>query len=105
MSEEPMVFNGINGASGEYLLPSMTPQQVAEIAQGIPADAKHLRELQWYHQRATQATLGPREGVDPRNLAEAGWGVIFAHDADPAVREALGELLDLRRRQAAQTHE
>ena len=104
MSTERLFFNGINGASGDYLLPPMTPQQVSEIARGEPQDAEQIQELKWWYQRVTQAHLGPKEGVDPRNLAEAGWGVILAHDADPAVREALSELLEHRREQATQGH-
>jgi hypothetical protein len=72
MSTELLVFNGINGASGDYLLPPMSPQQISEIARGEPWDPRHLQDLKWYYQRATQATLGPKEGVDPRNLAETG---------------------------------
>jgi hypothetical protein len=105
MSTERLVFNGIDGASGEYLLPPLTPQEVSGIARGEPRDPEHLKELKWWHQRVTQATLGPKEGIDPKNLAEAGWGVVFAHGADPAIREALGELLEHRRGQAAQAHE
>jgi hypothetical protein len=96
MSSDMLVFNGINGASGEYLLPPMTPKQVAGIVQGERQDPEHLKELRWWYQRVKQVTLGPKEGVDPKNLAEAGWGVIFAHDGAPGIREALKELLDIK---------
>ena len=100
MAEESLVFNGMNGATGSYLLPEMTPEQVSKIAQGEPLEKEHLQELKWYFQRSTEAHLGPKEGVDPKDLNQSGWGVIFAYDADPAIREALSELLELRKGQA-----
>src|SRR5262245_28091242 len=93
MSAECLCFNGINGASGDYLLPTMTQKDISKIAQSEQLDEKHLAELKWRHMQATAAHLGVKEGVDPKNLAETGWGVIFAHNANPAIREALGELL------------
>jgi hypothetical protein len=36
---------------------------------------------------------------DPMNLKQTGWCALFASDADPAIKEALQPLLDLRRRQ------
>jgi hypothetical protein len=108
MSTERLFFNGINGASGDYLLPPMTIQQISGIARGEPQDEEHLRELKAWFQRTTQATLGPKEGVDPKNLAETGWGVIFAHEDRervPAIKEALSELLEHRRKQATQNRQ
>jgi len=103
-----MYFNGIDAATGEYLLPPMPPQALARVAQKQRLDTQdfHFQDLRW---RAAQARAGGHyaieEGKDPKKLAESGWGVIFAHDADPAIREALGELLEHRRRQAAKQHE
>lgn len=99
-STDVIAFNGLNASNGRYLLPPMTPQQVSALARGEVFDPAHLAELQWRKQQATAATFGVKAGVDPKNLAETGWGVIFAYGADPAIREALSELLDYRREQA-----
>ncbi len=39
-------------------------------------------------------------GVDPHDLRQAGWGVVVPESSPPGVREALGPLLDHRRRLA-----
>lgn len=100
MATEQLFFNGIDGASGSYLLPPLTPGDIAAAAQGEPPETETVKELKRWLQRSREATLGPKEGIDPKDLAATGWGVIFAHDADPAVRAALSELLELRKRQA-----
>jgi hypothetical protein len=99
---QQLFFNGINGATGEYLLPPMAPAYVSKIAQGESLEKAHLLELKYWYERTTTQFLGPREGVDPKNLAQSGWGVIFAFEdktRTPAIKEALKELLDLRDKQ------
>jgi hypothetical protein len=103
MSEDLLYFNGVDGASGRYALPPMSPANLAAVIKGEPLDEAHLKELKWWRDRTTESHYGVKEGIDPKNLAETGWGVIFAANADPAVREALKELLDYRRECATQT--
>jgi len=99
-SGELFVFNGIDGASGDYLLPPMTAKQVVGLAQGKEADEVQVEAVK-RHEADSLAGYAPREDVDPKSLAESGWGVIFAHDEDPAVIEALRPLLRHRQAQAA----
>lgn len=103
MHEEHLIFNGVNGATGDYLLAPMSPEQISRVVRGECRDANHLRELHWWHRRATEAFFGPKAGVDPTDLVQAGWGIILPHDADERVIDALRPLLDHRRAQAAQT--
>lgn len=48
----------------------------------------------------SQGTLAPDASVDDLNdLSQTGWAVIFASDADPAIKQQLQPLLDLRQQQ------
>ncbi|MGE5155494.1 MAG: hypothetical protein ACM3ST_15965, partial [Bdellovibrio bacteriovorus] len=97
--DELLYFNGINGESGEYDLP---PMSAAELSAFIRGEAKpeNLSELRFRHESKGLKHLGVKEGVDPKRLDASGWGIVFAHDADPAIQEALSPLLRLREAQA-----
>jgi hypothetical protein len=100
-----LYVNGIDGESGEYLLPRLSCPLVAAVARGGRPDPSYLDEFRRFWWRASQPHYAPIEGADPCNLDETGWGVIFAFRADPAIGEALAPLLDLRRGQATRRHE
>ncbi len=101
MAEELLYFNGVNGATGDYGLPPMSGSQVAAVIKGEPDEA-FLKDLKWRSGQKDARHFGVTEGVDANRLDEAGWGVIFAHNADPALCEALSPLLKLRENQAGE---
>lgn len=101
MANDLLYFNGVNGATGEYGLPPMTGEELSQFIRG-EAEPENLSELRYRHQEKEQVRLGVKQGVDPKKLDESGWGVIFAHDADPAIKEALSPLLKLRQEQAGE---
>ncbi len=104
MSSEKLIFNGI-GPDGNYLLPEMTPEQMIQVIKGEPLDKAYMKELSTYYQMYfANQHHGPKEGVDPKDLAQSGWGVIFPQETEPAIYEALQELLTHRRAQAGERY-
>jgi len=101
MADDPkLYFNGINGASGDYELPPMTSHQLAQVIKGEAIDEGLLNELK----QRRQAHWGVKEGVDPTKVESSGWGLLMAHNADPAIKEALSELLAHRQKQAGEKY-
>jgi hypothetical protein len=96
---DQLVINGINIATGDYATAPLSAGEVSRIARGLAVDLAHLRDLKRKEESAAPG-FAPLPGVDPTDLAQAGWGVIFAFGADPAIKEALTPLLRLREKQA-----
>lgn len=108
MSDEFIYTNGINAASGSYDFPPMSLDDMAKLASGEVLDETELQELRNKHDQITKEHFAVKEGVDPNDLAQSGWGVIFAFadkDKIPAIKDALKPLLDWRRSQAAKIKE
>ncbi|MBX3347990.1 MAG: hypothetical protein KF747_04525 [Nitrospira sp.] len=99
-SEGEAFVMGISASSGRPL-PAVTTQGLTDMAkrETMPNGVRFSLET-----RAAPATAKLRGVVrdieDPNNLAEAGWGILFARDCDPAIRQALQPLVELRKKQA-----
>jgi len=107
MIDDTLVFNGIDGRTGGYLLPSIDVAQLARIAFGHAPSATERDDVDVRLSLDIDYPL--KEGEDPDDLSQAGWAVVFpfvrkgseAASHQAALREALGPLLALRRAQAS----
>jgi hypothetical protein len=106
MAEKKLYFNGIDGRTGKYLLPPMTSREVSAL--GLSATTEESLERQaWFkswvsRHAADDSSRAPVLDCDPRNLAETGWGVIYAPGTSWQVKQALSKLLEHRREQAGE---
>jgi hypothetical protein len=80
--DDRFIFNGIDGSTGGPLFPPMTAREIFEGLQ----------------RRESRRVVMP--GIDPRDLSQSGWGVVFHQDENPEVVEALQPLLLHRKAQA-----
>jgi len=99
-SQDGLCFNGINGANGDYLSPSLSPAAIAKIAADEPLDPDEIEELRIRLSGIREKQFAPIPGVQLEDLSKAGWGVIFAPDVTDAEKEALAPLLRMRQEQA-----
>ncbi len=96
----PLVANGINGVTGQYDVP---PLEVADFARAVKgeldqADPAHVVERGRKLKQPSFSRALPW-GVEPHDVSRAGWAVVFHHEEDAAVRNALKPLIEHRRRQ------
>src|SRR5262249_51186609 len=81
---------GVIGETGET-----QPELTADALRNVrPESAAVLARSQ-----RPRAMLGVTANVDPKDLEQSGWGVLFASDADPAIKDRLKPLLDWRQQQ------
>src|SRR5262245_27181848 len=99
--EEILYSSGVDFATGGYALPPTPARELAALARGGRRDGEPARDAATWLAGQRSGNRRLAEG-DARDLAQAGWGVVFAQGDEPApaIREALGELLAHRRAQA-----
>jgi DNA/RNA endonuclease G (NUC1) len=95
-----LTFNGINGRTGDYLMPAQTVEQLVAAARGEDVPQQLKSELAAKRREVAEGHYGIRHGHDASKLEQAGWGVIAPENVSPAVLEALKPLIELRKAQA-----
>lgn len=99
-SSNLLYFNGVNGSTGQYELPPMDSDALLNAIKG-ESQPENIDELK-FRKSQSKKGFGVKAGVDRTKIEESGWGVIFPHDANPAIIEALQPLLNLRKQQAGE---
>jgi hypothetical protein len=99
---EDLVFNGVNGATGGYLLLPKTPGELrawitGEEEREIQEDPDNLVGL--WQKVEKKETLGVVAGVDPLDPEQAGWGILYHPGTPQAVRDELAPLVEYRKQQ------
>ena len=104
MPDSVCYFNGIDGTTGEYLVPPMPVESLARIAREDRLPTAFRDELRKKNEFDRIKGYQLEQGREARDLGESGWGVILPAAADKAIRpgilDALGELINHRKSQA-----
>ena len=90
--EMPVAF-GVDADTGQTL-PAIDPATLASLGHG----EQNPNEL---NERANPADIGfaLTGELDPNDLSQAGWGIVFTPNVDPGIRAALQPLIDRRKQQ------
>src|SRR5216683_2514252 len=102
--DKKIYFNGISGVTGQYLLEPMDLEQAAAMARNKDLDAFVINWLKSMWRSRSQPHLGLPFFVDPADVGQSGWGIVFHHDENEAVKKALQPLIDHRAKQLTDTN-
>ena len=97
MCEGQFFLNGIDGVTGEYLVPPMSAESVVRLIRPT-ADREQSGWLKRIQSLFTRPFLGLPVDIDPTDVARAGWGVVVS-PRHPPRRHALEPLIAHRRSQ------
>ena len=89
--------NGVNGLTGEYLLPPLDSAAVAGRAKQATDDPRITARLEQLHRRQSEDFYGLPFNVRAEDVASAGWAIVFSSEEDDEVRDALDPLIEHRR--------
>jgi hypothetical protein len=95
-----VVANGINGVTGTYDVAPFEVDELAELIKGTSA-AETPEHVLDRGRRLSERSFdrGLPFGVDPHDVARAGWAIVYHRDESSAVRDAVRPLLEHRRKQ------
>jgi len=99
VGKENLYINGINGISGEYLVSPLEYNQLARFIKNEQFDSTFISWLKRIWRTLSQPHLGLPWNVEPTNIHQAGWGIVFYTDEERAVKDAMMPLIEHRRRQ------
>ena len=100
-TDRKVYLNGIHGVTGQYLVPPMEVQKAARLARKKDQDALTITWL-----KAVRHQLKPHWGlpfyvVNPADVRQTGWGIVFHSEESEEVKKSLQRLIDHRATQIA----
>ncbi|MGA2490139.1 MAG: C25 family cysteine peptidase [Anaerolineales bacterium] len=96
-----LIPNGVDGSTGNYLFPEINLEQAKQYIPQEETTEDIL--LKWMKQQDRTATTLTREfpaDLNPADVSQAGWGILYAPDLDLQTKEALQRLVKYRREQS-----
>jgi hypothetical protein len=100
MSETNKLFiNGIDGVTGQYLVEPFEPADAVAFLKEAPPDPGISRFLKRIWGLIGRPFFGLPDGIDPADVKQAGWAVVYHEQEDQVVKDALAPLVEHRRQQ------
>jgi len=96
---EKLYVNGINAVTGNYLVEPMAVSDAVRLIRGEKPDPARTSFLKRAWQKLTLPHLALPMDLNPADVRDAGWGIVFHSDEEAAVKEVLAPLVEHRRAQ------